>query len=123
LSHNTVVLFACFNFCRFSLLFVEDLSRRSFSLFLDHGQPPLTQPHGPLLYRLVDRTARFNYLDRASSFFSLRFVVKNVEMAGWTAEDLAGRGCCGSVVAVAFFAWSFLFVRPVVAVCGSRRGR
>ena len=55
-------------------------------------------------------------------FFSLRFVVKSVEAVGWAAEDLAGRGCCDSVVTVAFFAWSFLFVRPVlVAVCGRER--
>jgi hypothetical protein len=33
-------------------------------------------------------------------FFSLRLVVKNVEVV----EDFAGRGCCGSVVTVAFFA-------------------
>jgi hypothetical protein len=51
-------------------------------------------------------------------FFSLRFVVKNVEVVGWTEKDLAGRGCCGSVATVAFFAWSFLFVRPIVAVLG-----
>jgi hypothetical protein len=47
--------------------------------------------------------------------------MKNVGMVGWTAGDLAGRGYCDSVATVAFFAWSFLFVRPVVAVCG--RGR
>jgi hypothetical protein len=44
--------------------------------------------------------------------------VKNVNIVGWTVEDLVGRGCYGSVVAVAFFAWPFLFVRPIVAVCG-----
>jgi hypothetical protein len=47
-------------------------------------------------------------------------------MVGWAVEDFAGRGCCGSLVAVTFFAWSFLFVRPIVAavwaVCG-RGGR
>ena len=48
--------------------------------------------------------------------------MKNVEMVGWTAEDLAERGCWGSVVTVAFFAWPFLFVRPVVALCGRERG-
>jgi hypothetical protein len=44
-------------------------------------------------------------------------------MAGWTAEDLAGRGRwrCVSVVTAAFFARSFFFVRPVVAVCGRER--
>jgi hypothetical protein len=51
----------------------------------------------------------FHHCDRATSFFLLCFVVKNVEMAGWTAEDLAGRGCCSSLVTAAFFAWSFLF--------------
>jgi hypothetical protein len=42
-------------------------------------------------------------------------------MVGWMAEDPTGRGCCGSVVTVAFFAWSFLFVGLVVAVCGRER--
>jgi hypothetical protein len=49
--------------------------------------------------------------------------VKNVEMVGWTAaEELAERGCCDFMVTAAFFVWSFLVVRPVVAVCG-RGGR
>jgi hypothetical protein len=51
----------------------------------------------------------------------LRFVVKNVEVVGWTAEDLAERGCCDSMVTVAYFAWSFLVVRPIVAVCVGER--
>jgi hypothetical protein len=50
-------------------------------------------------------------------------VVQSVEVEGWTAEDFAERGCCGSVVTVAFFASSFLFVRPVDGGGGELRGR